>query len=111
MEMDVVKQDLPPLLPIGMQAALGATISLPKNEMSFGQLDVRTPMFQLPSGHRTIRVDKLGGPSAFSCPEPARLKHGVSNASFRAEGDAEYKLPLPSSPSSPSLVSESAEGR
>ncbi|CAK0846952.1 unnamed protein product [Prorocentrum cordatum] len=82
MQLDLISEEVPALMPIGMQEALGAIKDLPEEKATFKNLDTTTPLKWLSSGHRTIRIDKLGLPDDFHVPESVSSKSGVSKQDF-----------------------------
>ncbi|CAK0907048.1 unnamed protein product [Prorocentrum cordatum] len=83
MELDLIEQDVPALMPISMQEQMKAVIDLPKAEMTLRALGVTTSLKRLSSGHRTIAIDKLGSPEDFELPEAVRKRFGLQASDFR----------------------------
>eukprot|EP00959_Pyramimonas_sp_CCMP1952_P071083 1484108-Pyramimonas_sp.AAC.1 len=77
-----------------MQEALGAVIDLPEEKVTFKNLVTTTPLKALPSGHRTIRIDKLGSPDDFHVPESVSSRFGVSKSDFVRQPVPQYQASM-----------------
>eukprot|EP00959_Pyramimonas_sp_CCMP1952_P322505 6748791-Pyramimonas_sp.AAC.1 len=101
-ELDVLKEDVPPLLPVGFQEMLGARIDLSTNQIELERLGVKADVRRLPTGHRTMRLDDFGMPTpgaVFKCPPSVLSQHPeVEEQDFRSETMSRYIIV--SSPSS-----------
>ncbi|CAK0861939.1 unnamed protein product, partial [Prorocentrum cordatum] len=82
MQIDLVNQELPALMPVGMQEMLGAVIDLPRGRVQFTQLGVETPLEKLPSGHRVVSIDRLGPPAEFEVPAAVAAKCDLKPGAF-----------------------------
>ncbi|CAE7917463.1 unnamed protein product, partial [Symbiodinium sp. KB8] len=77
----VIKENVPPLLSVGLLEHLGATLDLVSNEVHFQSINVVQPMQKEASGHRTIPLVEWDG-SCFPVPKEARERFGLSEDSF-----------------------------
>ncbi|CAK0828923.1 unnamed protein product [Prorocentrum cordatum] len=92
MELDLIEQDVPALMPISMQEQMKAVIDLPKAEMTLRALGVTTSLKRLSRGHRTIAIDKLGSPEDFELPEAVRKRFGLQASDFRLSSSESYAM-------------------
>ena len=77
----VIKENVPPLLSVGLLEHLGATLDLVENQVHFKSINVVRRMQKEASGHRTISLVEWDG-SLFPVPKEARDRFGLSADSF-----------------------------
>ena len=94
--MDVLKEDVPPLLPVGFQEMLGAKIDLDRNQIELKGLGVKADMRRLPTGHRTMRMDDFRVPTpgeVFKCPPSVLAQYPkVCEQDFRCKPVSSYTI-------------------
>ena len=92
-EMTVLKNDIPPLLSVGLLDFLKAKIDLEKNTIHLKQIDVKLTMGRLTSGHRTIPLVQWNRASGtFPVPDEIQDKYGLGPNAF----DLNHKTQSPS---------------
>ena len=79
----ILKEDVPPLLPVGLLDMLDAEVRLRKNELELKELGVVTEMLRLPDGHRSTSIaDPLEAGAEFIAPSGLCEKHGLGERVF-----------------------------
>ena len=81
LEVTIVKDEVPLLIPVSLLRDLGACVDLVNNELLFGKYDKRADMKVLKSGHVAVDIlnfDKEG----WSIPQEA-VSHGLQNRDFQ----------------------------
>ena len=71
LEVTVVAEDVPLLIPISLLKALGAVINMPESTIQFWRVQANTVMHSLNSGHLAISVMEFG-PKGWQFPEACR---------------------------------------
>lgn len=80
-EFTVLKNDIPPLLSVGLLEHLRASIDLEKNQVNFRSIGVQVPLNRLSSGHRTVPLVQWPGGS-FPVPDEVLSKYQIHSGAF-----------------------------
>ncbi len=99
-EMTVLKNDIPPLLSVGLLDFLKAKIDLEKNTIHLKQIDVKLTMGRLTSGHRTIPLVQWNRASGtFPVPDEIQDKYGLGPSAFDLNHKTQSPLAYTKEPS------------